>query len=402
MDIDLTALIGQPPETVVEYFEDKGYTISWSWRDTWQAANAKAFTVAGAMKMDVLQTIRSSVEEAIEEGTTLREFQQELEPKLRELGWWGRREIVNEETGEVEERQLGSPWRLRTIYRTNIQTSYNAGRYENQAASTREFLQYIAVVDSNTTDRCAQRHLKVVPADSDWWDENYPPNHWGCRARTRSLSQRAVDARGLEVSDPDALGTIATSGWAYRPGKAAFAPDLDSYDYRVARSYVEGVLSGAPFQRLENRLRSTVEQARSADRQEQDLIRDLRSTGDVVRGDSIPVAVLDRRYREMFGASTQVVQLSDDTMMKQLVKRPELTAQDYIRVQPVVERAQLIVKDRDLHRVFIREEGRLYRAVVKVTADQSEMYLQSFRRTNSDDIDSTRSSGEVVYDAGEL
>ena len=234
-DIDLTAAIGRSPEEIVDYFESKGYTISWDWTDTWQAAHQKAFTVSGAMKMDVLETIRGGVEEALEEGRTFREFKQKLEPELRKMGWWGEKEIVNPETGEVEKRELGSPHRLRTIYRTNLQTAYNSGRWKNQQESSRPYLKYIAVLDQNTRPSHRSADGTVLRKDDPWWDSHYPPNGWGCRCRVRSLSARQVEEG--EVDSAENMDSFAEEAWSYNPGEAAFEPDLDQYRESIAEAF---------------------------------------------------------------------------------------------------------------------------------------------------------------------
>jgi len=399
-DIDLTAAIGRSPEEIVEYFESKGYTISWDWRDTWKEANAKAFTVAGAMKMDVLKTIRGEVEAALGEGNTFREFKNNLEPELQKMGWWGEKEIVNPETGEVQKRELGSPRRLRTIYRTNLQTSYNSGRWKNQQESSRPYLEYIAVLDQNTRPSHRSADGTVLRKDDPWWNSHYPPNGWGCRCRVRSLSGRQVD----EEEVGGAPGSFAGEGWDYNPGEAAFQPDLETYDYRVARGYVEGVLTGPRFDQMHSRTRRAVDDYQEANpgASTQEAIDAVREDSGAVQGEKLPVAVLDQEYQKMFGADSKVVQMSDETLLKQVAKRPSLTAADYARVQSVIEAGQLIVKDRDRHRVFIKQNGKLYYAVVKVTQDRSELYLQSFRRSNREDAQSVREQGEVIKDSLDL
>ena len=395
-DIDLTAAIGRSPEEIVEYFESKGYTISWDWRDTWKEANAKAFTVSGAMKMDVLKTIRGEVEAALGEGNTFREFKNNLEPELQKMGWWGEKEIVNPETGEVQKRELGSPRRLRTIYRTNLQTSYNSGRWKNQQESSRPYLEYIAVLDQNTRPSHRSAHGTVLRKDDPWWGSHYPPNGWGCRCRARSLSARQVD----EEEVGGAPGSFAGEGWDYNPGEAAFQPDLETYDYRVARGYVEGVLTGPRFDQMHSRTRRAVDDYQEANPEAstQEVVDALREDPNAVQGEELPVAVLDDELRSDFGTDSQVVRLSDDTLVKQIAKRPEMDATDYERVQSVIEAAQLIVKDKELHRTFIREEDKLYQAVVKATQDRSELYLVSYRRTNADDVQRVRERGTIIRD----
>ena len=238
---DLAGLIGRPPEEVVSFFEEKGYEFSFRWQDVWQDAHKKAFTVAGVTKMDALESIRGEVEKALAEGTTLREFKKNLEPKLREQGFWGEREVVDEETGEVRTTDLSQPWRLRTIYRTNLQTSYMKGRWESQQAARdrRPYLRYDAQIDSRTTARCRERNNLVLRADDPFWRRNYPPNHWGCRSATQSLSERQVERRDLDVesSSESELDDIATDEWAYNPGEEDFEADLSEHNDRIASDY---------------------------------------------------------------------------------------------------------------------------------------------------------------------
>jgi uncharacterized protein with gpF-like domain len=119
-----------PPEKVQEYFKQKGYQVTWNWLDMWQKAHNHSFTVAKAMKEDILTDIRLMVDRAIDEGLTFQQFRKELEPRLQAKGWWGKQVINGEEV------QLGSPYRLKTIYRTNINVGYSVGRYQEQIAQT--------------------------------------------------------------------------------------------------------------------------------------------------------------------------------------------------------------------------------------------------------------------------
>ena len=119
-----------PPEKAVKWFKSKGYALGFDWRDIWQEEHAVAFTVAKAASIDLLQDIRNEVEKALVSGETFESFKQNLKPKLVERGWWGRANMQDPLTGEVKEVQLGSTRRLKTIYRTNIDMAYAAGRWE--------------------------------------------------------------------------------------------------------------------------------------------------------------------------------------------------------------------------------------------------------------------------------
>jgi len=209
--IDLSHILNLPPEEVIAYFESKGYEISWNWWETWQQAHDRAFTVAKVVRADILQDIREEVTHVFGDpdyydgrGITEREFIKRLEPRLKAKGWWGR-QIVVDPDGGAEVVQLGSPWRLKHIYRQNAQSAYNAGRLKSQRdnADHRPWWQYIAVNDSRTRHTHAELHGKVFRLDDPITDWAYPPNDHGCRCRGRALSQRRLEAEGLTPEDTE-------------------------------------------------------------------------------------------------------------------------------------------------------------------------------------------------------
>jgi uncharacterized protein with gpF-like domain len=90
----------------------------------------------------------------------------------------------------------------------------------------------------------------------------YPPNHWGCRARVRTLNDRQlgqydfkVDSsegrlitRNFTIGKDDAKRTVPVTGfkladnsvywpdpgWDYNPGTKGFDVDLKKYDNDIA------------------------------------------------------------------------------------------------------------------------------------------------------------------------
>jgi len=122
-----------------------------------------------------------------------------FQPRLRLMrrGWWGRR--------ASDGRMLGSHRRLKTIYRTNKSSAYNAGRYREQKrrAESRPYWQYIAVLDAKTRDQHRALNDKVFRHDDPFWDYFYPPNGYNCRCRVRTLSERKLKREGLKVESSD-------------------------------------------------------------------------------------------------------------------------------------------------------------------------------------------------------
>ena len=256
-DIDMGYVLQLEPKLAVDYLQAKGYNITWNWQEQLEEAHARAFTVAKATRAEILETLRQATTKAIEQGVPEREFIKNLEPKLREMGWWGKQVIVDSQ-GNAEMVQLGSPRRLRTILRTNKLTAYHAGRYAEQMANTDEqpYWQYVAVRDSRTRASHLALHGKIYRYDDPIWEAFYPPNDWGCRCRVRALSEFRLKKQGLTVSQSDGKietdwvlagvdkrtgeethtkisrfstekGIIKTgAGWNYNVGKSAVGNDV--------------------------------------------------------------------------------------------------------------------------------------------------------------------------------
>ena len=192
------------PKDAVAYLKSKGYTISDRWHEVLTSAHAKSFTVAKAMRMDILETIRGGLDDVMANGMTERDFIKQLTPELQKAGWWGKQTWVDS-SGNARTVQLGSPHRLKTIYRTNMQTSFMAGRYRRYKANAdaKPYWMYVAVLDSNTRPDHRKLNGRVFRHDDPIWSSLFPPNGWGCRCRVRALSEAQVKRMGLTVESSE-------------------------------------------------------------------------------------------------------------------------------------------------------------------------------------------------------
>lgn len=431
---DIGIAFGKPPEEALRYFEEKGFrTGHWNWWDTWQDANARAFVIARTARLDVQQSIRDRLRQTLADGMTEQAFIKQLTPELKRMGWWGRKVVVDSQ-GAAEVVQEGSPWRLKTIYRTNVHSAYGAARWKQQMdnAQSRPYWMYIAVMDAKTRASHAAMHGKVFRFDDPIWNTHYPPCAFNCRCRVRALTEDQVKARGLVVeSSEDRLTEVVqdvgvdkrtgevvqrpawqytaadgrtmtpSPGWNYNPGKAFYQPDLERYDIDLARQYVEGMLTGPAFARAWEKWEQRVTQLR----QQQPALSDDAMRKLFQRESAAeafwPVAVLDAADSALLGTRAQVVRLSDWTLAKQAVSRDGqgFGVKDYWRVQTVIEQAQVLVRTNvngTLAFVQIGEEW--WQAIIKPTKDRSELYLVSFRRTNNAALSAALRDGEMLRD----
>lgn len=202
--LDLT----RPPKDAVEFFDAKGTRLTWSWLDMLREDHDLAFTVAKATSEEVLGAIRTQVAKAINEGMTFQQFKRTLKPTLQDLGWWGRQEVLDGDTGELTTVQLGSDRRLRTIYSTNIQTAYMAGRYKRMVSNAvdRPYWRYIPIMDGRARKAHAKLKDFVARWDSPVWRIISPPNGFGCRCRIMAMTEEEFRASGLTLrSDEEML-----------------------------------------------------------------------------------------------------------------------------------------------------------------------------------------------------
>jgi len=241
----------QKPEEAIKAFVQKGNAPSWNWYEVWQEAHAKYFTVAKVMKLNVLRDIRNMVQKSLDEGITFHQFKKELEPKLRNAGWWGK----DKDTGA----QLGSPYRLKVIFQNNLNAAYSAGRYKQMMDNVqyRPWWQYWTVGDTRVRYSHKLLHGKVFHYTDPFWDYFFAPNEWGCRCKIRALSKKDLDRSDITPEksgnrlktedrpvslksdirkpvgvyrDPKTGLKVETApGWSYNPGKAAWSPDLEEY-----------------------------------------------------------------------------------------------------------------------------------------------------------------------------
>ena len=199
---ELNALFKQPPKEAIDYLKSKGFKIGWDWHETLDDAHSRAFTVAKVAKMDVLQDIRKSLITALEQGQSLEKWKAEITPLLQEKGWWGKKTVVNPE-GQLQEVQLGSPRRLRTIYNTNMRSAFSAGRYKAmiQSIETRPYWEYRHITMVNYREEHKSWNGRILRADDPFWSIAYPPSKFGCNCRVIARSAREVEGKEILSSD---------------------------------------------------------------------------------------------------------------------------------------------------------------------------------------------------------
>lgn len=209
--------------------------------DILSAAHNRAFVVAGAAKADLLNDLRGAVDKAIAEGKSIQWFRKEFAGIVQKHGWEGW-------TGS--DTKAGRDWRTRVIYNTNIQASYNAGRYaqltDPDLIKNRPYWRY---VHNDTVAHPRPLHQSwngtVLRYDDPWWDTHFTPNGYGCRCRIASA--RNDEYKGHPAPDDGTYEKIDRNGVAhtlpkgvdygfdYKPGANRTTPFKDIIDNKLIR-----------------------------------------------------------------------------------------------------------------------------------------------------------------------
>lgn len=395
---ELKVAIGLPPADAIAYFAARGHQVvtSWNWHDLWQEAHARAFTVAKVTQLDVIKDIRDSLREALEKGWTMDTWKKNLAPTLRAKGWWGKREVLDKATGELRNVDLSAPWRIRTIYRTNMQISFMAGRWQRfqENRTARPYWEYIAVMDLKTRPSHAALHKKVFRLDDPNAERLWPPNDFNCRCRGRALSEADLKRRGIKPENTDAYlttreeddpvtglrisrtyyksptmqnGFVTGRGWDYNAGAASFQPRLDRYPAADAQEFLSESLRGPAFKRfLEGK-----DQA------------------------SVPVGVVGEEIAAALGIKSRIVRFTADSRTKNIDHHPELSPEDYARLPDVLANPDYVIRDSDTSSIFLKTGDVWWRAVLKLVGEH-EALMVSFHRTHAASLNRLLKKGTAL------
>lgn len=238
-------LLALPPEDAIDFFRKKGYATTFDHREMMGENHAYSFTVAKAMQRDILQDIRTAMDDALAKGQTLDQFKKNLTPTLQEKGWWGIKTMVDPQTGVEKEVRLGSPRRLRTIFDTNMRSAYAAGRWDavQRTKAALPYLRYLPSVAENPRHEHRAWYNVVLPVDHPFWDEHYPPNGWGCKCDVQQLGEEDIQRLGLEVTRNNPTSGLTRNYLNQRTGEVMRVPQgiTPGFNYNVGRARMKAL-----------------------------------------------------------------------------------------------------------------------------------------------------------------
>lgn len=195
-----------PNKEAIVSFNGKTLLTSESYLDVKAYQHALSFTVAKMMDEDLLADTRGLIQSAMEAGTDFREFKKQLLPQLMSKGWLGLDPSITKDTDMaawLKQNKFISN-RLRTIFHTNLHTSYAAGQW-SRIQQTKEFLPYLQYMPSLATHKRLEhkRYYNLVrPVSDPLWQSIMPPNGYGCLCWVKQLTKRQAEKIGISDEAP--------------------------------------------------------------------------------------------------------------------------------------------------------------------------------------------------------
>ena len=174
------SFLSLPFDEAIAEFGRKAIMTPEEFRRLSDAARTRAFTATRLASDGLRQHAYDLLTEALKQGTTYREFAAQL---------------------AAEEVSLGvtpsSPFYVETVFRTNVQSAYGAGRYRQitspVVAAARPFVEYRTAQDSRVRPSHAALDGTVFRQDDPGWSRYAPPNGYNCRCGIVTLRERDVD-----------------------------------------------------------------------------------------------------------------------------------------------------------------------------------------------------------------
>lgn len=175
-----------------------------------------ATTVSLLSGIEQIETVIKSVNQVLIDGGTFNDFKKLVEEN----------EII-----------LSEPY-LKNVFRTNIQTAYGHGRWQQQQRNKakRPYLMYVAINDSRVRPSHLALNRIIRHIDDPFWLKYYAPWDFMCRCTIIALTEEQALKYGI-TADEDLPVIADNNGWSTSP--LTFGEMQSVVDTKIANSILD-------------------------------------------------------------------------------------------------------------------------------------------------------------------
>ena len=220
-----------PFEEAVAYLQKREILPAEKYYALSDRARFRAFTLSRIADGDILERVKNEIARNVQEGEGLAGFLQKTDTEILEgVGLQG----------------AGGGWYWENVYRTNVQTAYNAGRALAFDAVKPVALELVGIGDARQTEVCrrlTQPPVRRLYTDA-FWKTHWPPFHFGCRTTVRAIYDPA-ELEGEPLTDVPG-GEEPAKGFGSNPlSSGNWWRELKSMAARAKKYGVQGEIEKA-------------------------------------------------------------------------------------------------------------------------------------------------------------
>lgn len=412
---------GLAPTDAVAYLREKRLlSEKVNTKGLYDSALARATTIARLSSLEMTTDIYRSLEHAMQTGKPLNQWKKALLAEFQRKGWVAGHDkavsrgidgtlLADPKTGEY----FGTPRRLNTIYRVNMQSAYSAARYQRLKANAdkRPYWQYSAVGDTRTRPAHLALNGRIYRYDDPFWATFYPPNGFNCRCTVIGLSDRDLQRRGIEhvgssspslveverpadkfgkrektvgFKLPDGSLRLADKGFDYNVGRVTYRPNLDLYPEKLAHQFAKAEMQGGEFVHdfalFEREIGEIKQQLKLDKGQKLTAEQMVVVRNHLSKNFKFAAGRLTEQNKTLIGSNTATIWFSDDTLIKQFNSREgqNFGLDEYALLPEIFYSPDKILFKGKLE--FLKEiNGVKYFVAVKHLPDKNELFVVSFR-----------------------
>lgn len=409
---DVSFVFSLDPKEAIKFLKGKKALVDQlNEKELIGSAKAKAIQIANLTSLEMTKDIYQSLITAQQSGKPFGEWKNTLLEHFKKKGWVAGYDkgdlLADPNTGEI----FGTPRRLETIYRTNMQSAYSAQRYQQMrdSADSRPYWQYSAVNDDRTRPSHSAMNGLIYPYDDPFWNTFYPPNGFNCRCSVIALGERDIKRHNLTVSHSEEKlveyeykvnqretekttafkvnenkYVIADRGFDYNVGRIIYKPNLDQYPEPLAHQFAKREMSSEgfkwDFKQFEGEFKRIKQALKLGNKLDTNAVTTIRNQ---LRCEyKFAAGVLNAENKATLGSQTATVWLSDDTLIKQLNSREgqNFSVDEYAVLPELIYQPDLIKKGKQKRHFELYKtiDSKGYIVVIKVL--ENEVFVQSFRR----------------------
>lgn len=186
---------------------------------------ARAVTAKRLLEENAIGKLKDSIGAAVQEGLTIK-------------AW--RREHWDELADRYGSAGASAPWYMVTVFRTNVQAAYSAGRYaalfDPEGLERAPLVLYDAIDDERVRPEHHALDGKVFRKDDPDARRYFPPLGYNCRCQLVELTEEEAGGLGLTVTPGHSIPGLQIPG---TDGKKTIGPPPEGWDADRVDSLVD-------------------------------------------------------------------------------------------------------------------------------------------------------------------